>query len=126
MKFGAGLIFFKNCDIVEKLYLCVRSLMDRALGFAMLSNMAPRRMTGRTKHNKMYYVYIILLSNRQLYTGRTNDMKRRYREHQNGKVKSTKNRRPLKLIHYESYLIKSDAIRREKFLKTTEGKKLLK
>ncbi len=53
-------------------------------------------------------------------------MARRYKEHKNGKVKSTKLRRPLKLIHYEAYILKSDAMRREKFLKTTEGKKLLR
>ncbi len=43
-----------------------------------------------------------------------------------GKVKSTKHKRPLKLIHYEAYLLKSDAQRREKFLKTSEGKRFLK
>ncbi|MFC1612879.1 GIY-YIG nuclease family protein [Patescibacteria group bacterium] len=74
----------------------------------------------------MYYVYILLLKNKQLYTGFTDDLKRRYKEHQYGKVKSTKNRRPLKLIHYESYSLKSDAERREKFLKTTDGKRLLR
>lgn len=74
----------------------------------------------------MYYVYILLLSNKQLYTGSTSDLNRRVKEHKNGKVKSTVNRRSLKLIHYEVYLLKSDALRREKFLKTTEGKRLLK
>ncbi len=43
-----------------------------------------------------------------------------------GKVESTSNRRPLKLIHYEAYLLKSDAERRERFLKTTEGRRTLK
>jgi len=74
----------------------------------------------------MHYVYILLLSNRQLYTGRTDNIRRRILEHKNGKVKSTSVRLPLRLIHYESYLVKSDAVRREKFLKTTEGKRLLR
>ena len=74
----------------------------------------------------MYYVYILLLSNKQLYTGSTGDLGQRMKDHENGKVISTKNRRPLKLIHYENYFLKSDAIRRERFLKTTEGKRLLK
>jgi len=51
---------------------------------------------------------------------------RRVGEHNDGKVKSTSKRRPLKLIHYEAYLLKSDAERRERFLKTTEGKRLLR
>jgi len=75
--------------------------------------------------NPMFYVYILLLCNKQLYTGSTDDLKRRLFEHKKGKVKSTKNRRPLSLIHYEAYLLKSDAARREKFLKKTEGKRLL-
>ena len=74
----------------------------------------------------MYYVYILLLYNKQLYTGRTENLKRRVLEHKDGKVKSTEKRRPLRLIHYEVYYLKSDSIRREKFLKTTEGKKLLR
>ena len=54
------------------------------------------------------------------------DLKRRYKEHKYGKVKSTKHRKPLELIHYEVYKLKSDAERREKYLKTTEGKYFLK
>ncbi len=73
----------------------------------------------------MYYCYILLLSNNQLYTGFTNDVKRRIHEHKSGKVKFTSQRLPVKLIHYEAYMLKSDAMRREKYLKTTEGKYFL-
>ena len=79
---------------------------------------------GKAK-TKMYYVYILRMKNGQLYTGFTSDLKRRMKEHEYGKVKSTKLRRPLKLIHYEAYILESDARRRENFLKTSEGKKLL-
>ena len=74
----------------------------------------------------MFYVYILKLGNGQLYTGYTSDLKRRIREHQAGKVKSTSKRMPLELIHYEAYMLESDARRRERYLKTTEGKRLLK
>jgi putative endonuclease len=74
----------------------------------------------------MYYVYILHLNNNTLYTGTTGDLKRRYSEHRLGKVDSTKYKRPLELIFYEAYLRKTDSDRREKFLKTTEGKRLLK
>lgn len=74
----------------------------------------------------MFYVYILLEKNGQLYTGFSTDLRSRIKEHNSGKVESTKDRRPLKLIHYESYLLESDARRREKYLKTTEGKRLLK
>jgi len=73
-----------------------------------------------------YKVYILRMNNGQLYAGYTADIERRLQEHQLGKVASTRQRRPVKLIHYERYLLKTDAERRERFLKTTEGKRLLK
>ena len=82
-------------------------------------------MTGRIHVSDMYYVYFLKLSNGNIYKGSTHDLKRRLKEHQRGKVKSTKNYRPLMLIGYEAYLLKSDAQRREKFLKTTEGRRLM-
>ena len=72
------------------------------------------------------YVYILLLANKQLYTGFTNNLNQRLLQHKDGKVESTKHRRPVKLIHYEVYARESDARRREKYLKTTEGKRFLK
>ena len=74
----------------------------------------------------MHYLYILLLGNNQIYTGYTADIKRRIMEHKKGKVSFTSKRLPVKLIYYEAYLMKEDAKRRERFLKTTEGKKLLK
>ena len=73
-----------------------------------------------------YYVYILLLNNRHLYTGFTTDLIRRTKEHQSGSVDSTRNYRPLELIHAERYQMESDARRREKYLKTTEGKRFLR
>ena len=72
------------------------------------------------------YVYILITSNKQLYTGFTKKLKQRIKQHKNGLVKSTKVRLPVKLIHYEIYARESDARRREKYLKTTEGKRFLK
>ncbi len=74
----------------------------------------------------MHYVYLLQLNNRQIYTGSTKDLRRRILEHEKGEVTSTKHKRPIKLILYEAYLLKSDAERREKYLKTTEGKRFLK
>jgi len=68
--------------------------------------------------NKMHYVYILLsLKDKNIYTGFTSDLKKRYQEHLGGKVASTKNRHPLKLIYYEAYANESDARNREKYLK---------
>ena len=83
-------------------------------------------LTSSAKPVFMYYVYFLLLKNGNIYTGSSDDLRRRIAEHQNGKVKSTQYFRPVELIGYEAYLIKSDAARREKFFKTTEGKRLFR
>ena len=80
----------------------------------------------RIRDCKMYYVYFLKLSNSQIYTGSTLDLQRRIKEHSNARVASTSKRLPFLLIGYEAYSLKSDALRREKFLKTTEGKRLMK
>jgi len=75
----------------------------------------------------MYYVYILHSEiDGNFYTGFTRNIEKRVVEHNSGKVKSTKNRIPLKLIYYEAYLEKEDALKREAFLKSGSGKKFIK
>lgn len=72
----------------------------------------------------MFYVYILhSKKDGKLYTGFTLDLKTRYQKHQNGFVKATQYRQPLKLIYYEAFLFETDAKRREMFLKGGNGKK---
>lgn len=71
----------------------------------------------------MHYVYMLRLSDGEIYTGRSDDLRRRLSQHQNGNVSSTKSRRPLILIYYEAYQHKKDAIAREVFLKTGDGRR---
>lgn len=66
------------------------------------------------------------MNNGQIYTGSTKDLRMRLYEHERGNVATTSKYLPVKLIGYEAYRLKSDAQRREKFLKTTEGKRLLR
>ncbi len=71
----------------------------------------------------MYYTYILKSEkDKKFYTGYTNNLKLRFKQHCDGKVVSTKNRRPLKLIYYEVCLNQQDATHREKYLKTYHGK----
>ena len=66
----------------------------------------------------MFYAYLLRSKkDNKLYIGYTNDLRRRLREHNSGKNKSTKYRRPLELIYYEAYKSEQDARRREKNLK---------
>ena len=74
----------------------------------------------------MFYVYILLLSNKQLYSGISNNLDNRVKEHKAGKSPFTKNRLPVKLIFYEVFNNKEDAQRRERYFKTSKGKSTLK
>ena len=75
----------------------------------------------------MIYLYVLRSTpDDQLYTGCTRDLRARFALHNAGKVPSTKDRRPLKLIYYEACLNEQDAFRREKYLKTTYGKRYIK
>lgn len=75
----------------------------------------------------MYYVYVLKSElDGKFYTGYTNDLENRLLKHEKGLVSSTKSRRPLILIYYEVCLNQQDATHREKYLKTSWGKRYLK
>ena len=75
----------------------------------------------------MYYVYVLIsMKDGNLYTGYTADIEKRFLSHTNGQVISTKNRRPLKLIYFEACINQEDALLREKYLKSTYGKRYIK
>ncbi|MBU0649112.1 GIY-YIG nuclease family protein [Patescibacteria group bacterium] len=66
----------------------------------------------------MYYFYVLKSKrDNDLYRGFTNNLKRRLDEHNTGLSKSTKGRRPFKLVYYEAFASKNDAKRREKQMK---------
>jgi len=74
-----------------------------------------------------FYVYVLQSKkSKGLYIGYTNDLRKRLKEHNHGLNFSTKPYMPWQLIHYEAYLNEIDAKRREKYLKTNQGSRLLK
>lgn len=75
---------------------------------------------------KFYTYTLISLKDRKFYTGFTTDLKDRLSRHARGEVKSTTNRRPLKLIHYEYFINEKDARAREVFLKSGFGRNQFK
>jgi putative endonuclease len=74
----------------------------------------------------MFCVYILLCADSKFYIGFTSDLRKRIQQHKNGEVFATRPRRPVRLIFYECYLDKYDALRRVKYLKTSKGKTTLK
>ncbi len=74
-----------------------------------------------------FYVYILYsLKDNKFYIGYTNNLRQRLTQHAHGEVDSTKNRLPIKLIHYEYFINENDAKAREKFLKSGYGRKQFK
>lgn len=62
----------------------------------------------------MNYTYIVRCSDGSLYTGWTNDLEKRIKDHNEGRgAKYTKARRPVVLAYYEEFATKEEAMRRE-------------
>jgi len=75
----------------------------------------------------MYFVYVLFsLKDRKLYVGFSEDVKLRFEQHQSGRVVSTRERLPLKLVYFEAYPTEHEAKRREKYLKGGNGRAQLK
>ena len=75
----------------------------------------------------MFHTYFLYSEGyNETYTGFTSDLKKRIKEHNDGTTPSTRRYRPWKLIYYEACLDENDAKRREGYLKTTQGSRMLK
>jgi len=75
----------------------------------------------------MYYVYVLRsISSGRLYKGFCSDLERRLSEHNSGKTQSSKPFIPWKIVYYEMFNSRDEAIAREKFLKTSAGRRFLK
>jgi len=75
----------------------------------------------------MFYIYVLKSKkDGKLYIGFTSNLRLRFQEHNDGKVKSTNYRRPLELIYYEAYKNEIIARKREKQLKSGKAHVALK
>ena len=83
---------------------------------------------GRKAHFFMaYHIYILKSSTTgKLYTGSTQNLEARLKAHNDGLSPYTKGRGPRELMHSEEFPTRSEAMKREKFLKTGKGRDFLK
>jgi len=67
----------------------------------------------------MHYVYLLQseLKKDKIYIGTTGDLERRLHEHNSGKTYTTQWHQPYRIVYYEAYLDKQDALERERKLK---------
>ena len=75
---------------------------------------------------KYFYTYVLKLSDGDLYIGSCRDLKKRIKDHKFGRVRSTKNKRPIQLVYFEGCSSKKSAIKRENQLKTGFGRGYIK
>ncbi len=75
----------------------------------------------------MYFTYILQSqTTKKLYKGHTSNLSDRLNYHNTGKVKSTKNAIPWKIVYYECFSSREDAIKREKYFKAAAGRRYIK
>jgi len=75
----------------------------------------------------MHYLYILINEAKtRTYTGVADDVEKRLVDHNSRKVKSSRPYRPYKIIHTESFETLSEARQKEKFYKSTTGRRKLK
>lgn len=81
----------------------------------------------RSYNLHMYFVYILQSSSDgKTYVGSTDNVERRLKEHNTGRSKATKHRGPLKLLFTEEFETHLEAARREKWWKSSTGRRKLK
>ena len=74
----------------------------------------------------MFYVYVLESGrNGRYYIGHTNSLDRRLQRHNEGRVRSTRNLRPLRLVYREAYEDGKTARQREYWLKAQKSRRLV-
>lgn len=73
----------------------------------------------------MYSVYILMMSNGKYYVGQTNNLKSRLHRHRTGQCRSTKGHLPVELLYSEKHDTRSDAMKRETYLKSLKSHEAL-
>ena len=74
-----------------------------------------------------WYAYVILCDDGSLYKGHTDNLERRYHQHETGNgARHTKLHKPVKLIYYEELETMEAAVKRENYFKTGSGREFIK
>ena len=73
----------------------------------------------------MYYLYILRNENNSYYIGTTNNLQRRIHEHNSDQSKYTKNRGLWRIFFTENYSTRTEAVKREYYLKSLKSKQAI-
>lgn len=122
---------------IESCLLCVLFLTQKKLAFFATHRTGKfwcganiyieKEVVSFTTMKLPYSVYVLIsLKDQKFYVGYSANVDQRLKDHANGNVVSTKDRRPLELIYIEYHNNKYDALRRERYFKTSKGRKALR
>jgi len=79
------------------------------------------------RETKNWFTYLLQSKkDKRWYTGCMDDLRKRFKEYNTGLILSTKGRGPFIIIYYEACFNKNDAFARERYLKSSMGKRYLK
>ena len=85
-----------------------------------------KRLRQLSMEHNQHLIYILQCKDKTLYTGYTNDLKRRLKMHEEGKgAKYTRGRGPFRVVYTEKFATKSEALRREIEIKQFNRKEKL-
>ena len=74
-----------------------------------------------------YFVYVLYSPQfKKLYKGQTQDLQNRLKQHNLGHVRSTKAYIPWKIVYFEGFRNRQEAVDREHYLKTASGRRFIK
>jgi putative endonuclease len=74
----------------------------------------------------MFYTYVLCsLKDNSLYKGHCENLDERLKQHNSGQTKSIRNKCPFKLVYFESFSTREQAVEREKYFKTAAGRRFL-
>jgi putative endonuclease len=77
-----------------------------------------------------YYVYVLMNPDNKIYIGQTNDLQRRLEEHNDpdfrGTLYTKRNKGPWELVYSEEYATRSEAMIRERQLKSFQGREFIR
>lgn len=74
----------------------------------------------------MFFAYILQNESGKIYIGQTNDLGERLRRHNSNQCCSTKNRGLWSIIYSEKFCTRSEAMKKERFLKSGKGREWIK
>jgi putative endonuclease len=109
----------------------VEQLVARRAHNPKVTGSSPVPATIKASHNweaffMPFYVYVIKSEEGHRYTGQTPDLDRRLYEHNSGLSHSTKHGHNWKYIYTEEFETRGDAMEREKYLKSSAGRRYVK